>query len=70
MNGECKYPVGCTVEMHQDFRKPSNSDLLRGVIKKADPSNPLLCYYIEFESGAKGWYGMRDVESRYAPIEA
>lgn len=68
MDKETLFAPGCKVEMLERFRKPNNADIVRGTIKKVVPGDPAFCYYIEFSSGAKGWYSKWDVMNKYVPI--
>lgn len=70
MEKETLLAPGCTVEMLECFCSPRNVDVRRGIIKKVDTSHGAsFCYYIVFESGAKGWYSKWDIANRYSATE-
>lgn len=69
MEKERLHTPGSRVLMLERFRSNRNADVLEGIIKKVDTTRGAsFCYYIEFESGTKGWYGKWDIANRYEVI--
>ena len=66
MEKETLHTPGSRVLMLERFRNARNADVLEGIIKKVDTTRGAsFCYYIEFDSGTKGWYSKWDIANRY-----